>query len=68
MRDTLIPLEIGFFDFDHKLIQTFEMAVEPDPAHPKNLYAPNAPYVDALEVAPGSLDGLPPGPVYLCIS
>ena len=68
MRDTTIPLSIAFFGVDHRLIQSFEMAVEPDPARPSRLYSPNSPYLDALEAAPGSFAEMTPGEVYLCIA
>jgi hypothetical protein len=53
MKNTLIPLSIGFIDSKWKLLKILDMAVEPDPARPQQFYAPGEPYRYALEVNQG---------------
>lgn len=48
MKDTLIPLSIGFWGADGRLVDILEM--EPCTADPCPRYAPRAPYTHALEM------------------
>lgn len=51
MKNTLIPLSIGFIDSQWRLIEIQDMAVVADPANgPFPIYEPKAPYRYALEV------------------
>ncbi len=63
MKNTLIPLSIGFIDNQWKLIDIKDMTVEPDPERPANFYAPSMPYRYALEVNMGFFqrNGITPG-------
>ncbi len=54
MKDTLIPLSIGFIDNRWRLLEIQDMAVVADPqAGPWPIYEPRAPYRYALEVNQG---------------
>ncbi|MBI3998968.1 MAG: DUF192 domain-containing protein [Armatimonadetes bacterium] len=54
MKNTLIPLSIGFIDRNWRLIEILDMAVAPDPENgPFNIYVPRKPYRYALEVNQG---------------
>jgi hypothetical protein len=53
MKNTLIPLSIGFIDSKWRLLKILDMAVEPDPARPQQFYAPGERYRYALEVNQG---------------
>ncbi len=63
MKNTLIPLSIGFIDNQWKLLDIKDMKVEPDPERPANFYAPSVPYRYALEVNQGFFQrhGITPG-------
>ncbi len=63
MKNTLIPLSLGFIDSQWKLIDIKDMPVEPDPAQPANFYGPNMAYRHALEVNMGFFqrNGITPG-------
>lgn len=58
MKDTLIPLQIAYFNEHGKLTQTLEMQVEKDPSDPKALYPSRENTIAALEVAPKSIKSL----------
>lgn len=54
MKNTLIPLSIGFIDRHWRLLEVQDMDVAPDPAAgPFTFYEPSAPYRYALEVNQG---------------
>jgi hypothetical protein len=54
MKNTLIPLSIGFVDRDWRLIEIQDMAVATDPERgPWPIYEPKTPYRYALEVNQG---------------
>jgi uncharacterized membrane protein (UPF0127 family) len=54
MKNTLIPLSIGFIDSRWRLLEILDMQVAPDPANgPFTIYEPSAPYRYALEVNQG---------------
>lgn len=55
MKDTLIPLQILYFNEKGKLTQSLEMPVEKDPNDPKKLYPSKKNTIVALEVAPKSI-------------
>ena len=55
MKDTLIPLQIGYFDAKGKLTQTYEMPIEKNPADPKGIYTSRTETMVAIEVAPKSI-------------
>jgi uncharacterized membrane protein (UPF0127 family) len=61
MKDTLIPLDIAFFDSDRRLVEVLTMA--PCQADPCPSYVPAAPYRWALEAPQGALSVLAPGTV-----
>lgn len=54
MKDTLIPLSVGFFDSKGKLVKAHEMGVEPDPNQPAQLYSSEQNVALALELAPSA--------------
>ena len=56
MKDTLIPLDIAFFDADGSLVDLLSM--EPCEADPCPTYRPSGPYRAALEVPAGGFDGV----------
>lgn len=58
MKDTLIPLDIAFFEAGGDLVEVLEM--QPCRADPCPSYGPGAPYRWALEAPAGELAGLPP--------
>lgn len=51
MKDTLIPLDIAFWDADGKVLQILQM--QPCNSDPCPLFKPAAPYATALEVNAG---------------
>jgi uncharacterized membrane protein (UPF0127 family) len=51
MKNTPLPLSIGFLDESGKLVQTLDM--DPCPQEPCPLYMPDAPYRYALELPQG---------------
>jgi len=53
MRDTLIPLDIWFFDYDGKLVDMLTMT--PCTAEPCERYTPSAPYNYAVETEVGRI-------------
>lgn len=57
MKDTLIPLDIAFFEADGVLVAVLEM--EPCRADPCPRYGPGVPYRLALEAPAGALASLP---------
>jgi uncharacterized membrane protein (UPF0127 family) len=59
MKNTLIPLDIAFFDAEGRLIDVLEMV--PCDESPCPLYGPSQPFRWALEAPAGSLRGLRPG-------
>lgn len=63
MKNTLIPLSIGFITSRWLLQETMDMDVESDPAAPQKFYAPSKPYRYALEVNQGYFKrkGIEPG-------
>jgi uncharacterized membrane protein (UPF0127 family) len=64
MKNTLIPLSIGFIDRTWRLLEIQDMDVAPDPAKgPFPIYEPRAPYRYALEVNRGyfARRGIVPG-------
>ena len=67
MKDTLIPLEIAFFDSKGKLVKMHEMPVEPNPGNPTKQYPSLSPVFTALEVAPNSLASFKNGKAILCV-
>lgn len=67
MKDTLIPLQIGFFDSAAKLFERLEMPLEKDPSHPLRTYPSVHPALLALEVNPRGLQALDAKNTVLCI-
>jgi uncharacterized membrane protein (UPF0127 family) len=64
MKNTLIPLSIGFIDRTWRLLEVLDMHVAPDPAHgPFEIYEPRQAYRYALEVNQGlfARRGIAPG-------
>jgi uncharacterized membrane protein (UPF0127 family) len=63
MKNTLIPLSIGFISSGWVLQETMDMNVEADPSAPQKFYAPGRPYRYALEVNQGYFKrkGIEPG-------
>jgi uncharacterized membrane protein (UPF0127 family) len=64
MKNTLIPLSIGFIDKTWRLLEVVDMAVPADPqAGPWPIYEPSAAYRYALEVNQGFFkkNGFAPG-------
>jgi len=61
MKDTLIPLDIAFFDADMRLRSVLTM--EPCLAEPCRVYSPGISYQWALEALPGRLSEMPEGSV-----
>ncbi len=64
MKDTLVPLSIGFIDKQWRLLEIQDMAVAVDPrAGPWPIYEPKAAYRYALEVNQGYFQrkGITPG-------
>ncbi len=60
MKDTLIPLDIAFFDGDGALVDLLSMV--PCEEDPCLVYTPSGAYRFALESLPGRLDGLAEAP------
>ena len=56
MKETHIPLQIGFFSSDGKLHEKYQMTVEEDPQNPIRRYESREKISMALEVAPGELN------------
>jgi uncharacterized membrane protein (UPF0127 family) len=64
MKNTFIPLSIGFLDRTWRLLEILDMAVAADPTRgPWPVYAPSRPYRYALEVNQGyfARRGITPG-------
>jgi len=64
MKNTLIPLSIGFIDSRWRLLEVMDMQVAPDPSNgPFTIYEPSSPYRYALEVNQGYFKrkGIAPG-------
>jgi uncharacterized membrane protein (UPF0127 family) len=61
MKDTLIPLDIAFFDADGGYVDGFEMV--PCTEDPCPSYTPSGSYRYAVEAAAGELSGVGPGSV-----
>lgn len=57
MKDTLIPLDIAFFDTDGRLVEVLTMV--PCEQDPCPTYQPDDPYLWALETPAGRLSDLP---------
>ncbi len=55
MKNTYIPLQIGYFNTNSELFQLLEMPVEKDPQNPKKTYPASDLVSAALEVAPHRL-------------
>lgn len=55
MKNTLIPLSIAFIDGDGVIVDILDM--QPCDAEPCDVYTPDTPYVQALEVNLGAFDG-----------
>ena len=53
MKDTLIPLDIAFWDTQDRIVTTFTMT--PCTADPCHLYQPETPYVGSVEINAGLL-------------
>jgi uncharacterized membrane protein (UPF0127 family) len=53
MKDTLIPLDIAFWDAQGRIVSAFTMT--PCAADPCQLYTPSAPYVASVEMNAGLL-------------
>jgi uncharacterized membrane protein (UPF0127 family) len=58
MKDTWIPLSLIYFDESGKLISTYEMPVEQNPAEPKNFYYRPAEAKFALEIKGNTTEDL----------
>jgi uncharacterized membrane protein (UPF0127 family) len=54
MKNTLIPLDIAFFNPEGLLLSIQHMAVEADPSNPQKFFSPHAMTSTVLEVAPGA--------------
>ena len=65
MEDTLIPLEIAFFDAAGNLVTVLTM--EPCLEDPCPTYSPGASYRFALEAPPGRLGGLREGTILIVL-
>jgi len=63
MKDTLIPLDIAFFDADGVYVDGFEMV--PCTEDPCPSYTPSGSYRYAVEAGAGELSGVGPGSVLL---
>ena len=61
MKNTLLELDIAFFDADGRLVDGFTM--EPCRADPCPTYRPAGAYRYALETPVGTLEGVGPGSV-----
>lgn len=61
MSDTLIDLDIAFFDSEGRFVDGFTMT--PCQVEPCPLYAASAPYAYALETPAGSIPTIGPGSV-----
>lgn len=61
MKDTLIPLDIAFFDDEGGFVAAFTM--EPCPSDPCPSYGPDTPVRYALEVPAGTMPPVRPGSV-----
>ncbi len=55
MKNTLIPLSIAFIDSDGVIVDILDM--QPCEAEPCDIYTPDNPYVQALEVNIGAFEG-----------
>lgn len=62
MKDTLLPLDVAFFDAGGLLVDDFVM--DPCPADPCPVYRPAGPYRYALEMPAGQMPA-EPGPLAL---
>jgi uncharacterized membrane protein (UPF0127 family) len=58
MKDTLIPLDIAFFDARRRLVGNLTMV--PCTADPCPTYSPGTPFQFAVEANEGAFAGLPP--------
>ncbi len=67
MKDTLIPMQIAYFDAKGRLFETHEMRVERDPSNPLKTFPSSKPTIAALEVAPSRIPGKDIGKLVLCI-
>lgn len=68
MKDTLIPLQIAYFNPQGKLVELYEMSVEQSPANPKTQYSSKNKVSAALEVSPGTFSiAYEKQPHYLCV-
>ncbi|MEW6058250.1 MAG: DUF192 domain-containing protein [Bdellovibrionota bacterium] len=67
MKDTLIALEILFFDAKGELVELYQMPVEANPKYPTRNYASNQPIVAALEVLPKTVKKVPDQTRILCV-
>lgn len=67
MKNTLIPIDIHFFDAKGNLLRSLHMPVEKDPANPMKSYESGKPALTALEVAPGAIKSVKPLVSKLCV-
>jgi uncharacterized membrane protein (UPF0127 family) len=66
MKDTLIPLELAYFNSKGELSELIEMPVEKNPTTPLNSYPSKENVIAALELAPHSLKMLQKKQIILC--
>lgn len=66
MKNTWVPLAIGFFDPEGTFIRRYSMPVETDPSRPSHTYSSGEPVGSALEVSSENLSVFVEGAV-LCV-
>ncbi|MBI2604700.1 MAG: DUF192 domain-containing protein [Deltaproteobacteria bacterium] len=67
MKDTLIPMQIAYFDAKGRLFETHEMRVERDPSNPLKTFPSSKPTAAALEAAPSRIASRDIGKLVLCV-
>lgn len=67
MKNTYIPLSLGFFGTKSELINIYNLVPEKDPTNPKATYKALGLTSIALEAAPHALDKLKPKNTVLCL-
>jgi uncharacterized membrane protein (UPF0127 family) len=55
MIETYIPLAVGFYGADNRLMKRYEMPVEKDPKHPSRTYPSEGLASGVIEVPPGAV-------------